>query len=173
MKLPWCFLTLVLTVVAGSLLLAACGDGEEELGLDEYFRQLDGIEEGIKTGIAGLEVESEGILGEDVEATRAYVDGYQDIVGKAVNDMKDLDPPAEVGDAHEEFVAALSGMLPAWGHLSERLADVETASGVQELLVDAGSEPAWQEASQRFADACSELQGIAREKGIEVELDCE
>jgi hypothetical protein len=30
MKLPWRFLTLVLAVVAGSLLVAACGDGEEE-----------------------------------------------------------------------------------------------------------------------------------------------
>ena len=30
MKLPWRFLTVVLVVVAGSLLLAACGDGEEE-----------------------------------------------------------------------------------------------------------------------------------------------
>jgi hypothetical protein len=30
MKLPWRFLTVVLAVVAGSLLLAACGDGEEE-----------------------------------------------------------------------------------------------------------------------------------------------
>jgi hypothetical protein len=30
MKLPWRFLTLVLAVVAGSLLLAACGDEEEE-----------------------------------------------------------------------------------------------------------------------------------------------
>ena len=32
MKLPWRFLTVVLAVVAGSLLLAACGDGEEEAG---------------------------------------------------------------------------------------------------------------------------------------------
>lgn len=173
MKLPWRFLMVTVAVVAGSLLLAACGDGEEELGLDEYFRQVDDIEEGIKTGIGGLEEKSEGVIGEDVEATRAYVDGYQGIVGQAVNDMNDLDPPSEAGDAHDEFVAALSGMLPVWEDLSERLADLESPSGVQELLVEAGAEPAWQEAAQQFADACGELQGIADEKGIDVSLDCE
>ena len=30
MKLPWRFLTVTLAVVAGCVLLAACGDGEEE-----------------------------------------------------------------------------------------------------------------------------------------------
>ena len=87
MRLRWRFLTVVVAIVAGSLLLAvACGDGEEKLGLDEYFRQLDDIEEGIKTGIGGLGEETEGVIGEDVEATQAYVDGYQGIVGQAVND---------------------------------------------------------------------------------------
>ena len=174
MKLPWRFLMVALAVVGGSLLLAACGGGDgEELSLDEYFQQLDSIEEGIKTGIGGLDEASAGVIGEDLEATRVYVDGYQGIVGQAVNDMKDLDPPSEVGDAHDEFVAALSGMLPVWEDLSERLADLESPSGVQELLVEAGAEPASQEASERFADACSELQGIADEKGIAVTLDCE
>jgi hypothetical protein len=175
MKLPWRFLTVVLAVVAGSLLLTGCGGGRdgEELRLDEYFRQVDDIEEGIKTGIVALDEAAAGVIGEEVEATRAYFDGYQDIVGQAVNDMKDLDPPSEAGDAHDEFVAALSGMLPVWEDLSERLADLESPSGVQELLVEAGAEPAWQEAAQRFADACLDLQGIADEKGIDVELDCE
>jgi hypothetical protein len=48
MNVPWRFLTVVLAVVAGSLLMAACGNGEEGLDADEYFRQLDDIEEGIK-----------------------------------------------------------------------------------------------------------------------------
>ena len=174
MRLRWRFLTVVVAIVAGSLLLAvACGDGEEKLGLDEYFRQLDDIEEGIKTGIGGLGEETEGVIGEDVEATQAYVDGYQGIVGQAVNDMRALDAPSEVGDAHDEFVDALSSMLPVWGDLSDRLAGVESGPGVQELLGVAGSEPAWQEATQRFAEACHALEGIAVEKGIEVELDCE
>jgi len=174
MKLPWRFLTVVLAVVAGSLLLAACGGGDgEELSLDEYFQQLDSIEEGIKTGTAALDEASAGVIGEDVEATRVYIDGYQGVVGEAVNDMKDLDPPSEAGDAHDEFVAALSGMLPLWQDLSDQLKDIETTSEMQTLLMGTQAEEPWLEATQRFADACLDLQGIADEKGFDIDLDCE
>ena len=173
MKLPWRFLMVALAVVGGSLLLAACGGGDgEELSLDEYFQQLDSIEEGIKTGTAALDEASAGVIGEDVEATRDYIDGYQGIVGEAANDMKDLDPPSEVGDAHDEFVAALSGMVSVWGDLSDRLGDVETTTEMQTLLMDTQAEEPWQTATQRFTEACRALQGIADEKGIDIDLDC-
>ena len=87
--------------------------------------------------------------------------------------MKDLDPPAEAGDAHDEFVASLSGMLPLWQDLSDQLKDIETTSEMQTLLMGTQAEEPWQTATQRFADACLDLQGIADEKGIDVELDCE
>ena len=173
MKLPWRFLMVALAVVAGSLLLTACGGGEEEVDVDEYFQRLDEIEGGIKTGIGALREESEGLIGEDIEATQDYVDGYQDVLGQALNDMKELQPPAEAGDAHDEFVGALSNMLPLWEDLSERLADVESPSEVQELLVASAAEPSWQTTAQRFTDACRELQGIADEKGIDVDLGCQ
>ena len=174
MKLPWRFLTVVVAVVAGSLLLAACGDGEEgeELGLDEYFRQLDEIEEGIKTDIGALGEESEGAW-EDIEATRDYVDGYRDILEQGISDMRELDPPAEAEDAHDEFVAALSDMVPVSEDYSERLADIETPSELQELFAEQVADPRLQEAWQRVDDACVELQGIADENGINVSLDCE
>jgi hypothetical protein len=172
MKLPWRFLMVALAVVAGSLLLTTCGGGGEELSLDEYFQQLDSIEEGIKTGTAALDEASAGVIGEDVEATRVYVDGYQGIVGEGIDNMKALDPPSEAGDAHDEFVAALSGMLPLWQDLSDQLKDIETTSEMQTLLMGTQAEEPWTTATQRFADACLDLQGIADEKGIDIDLDC-
>ncbi len=173
MKLPWRFLTVVLAVVAGSLLLTACGGGDgEELSLDEYFQQLDSIEEGIKTGTGGLEEELEGVIGEDVEATRAYIDGYQGIIGEGVDNMKELDPPAEAGDAHDEFVAALSGMLPLWQDLGDQLKGIETTSEMQTLLMGTQNEELWQTATQRFANACLDLQRIADAKGFDIDLEC-
>jgi hypothetical protein len=174
MKLPWRFLTMILAIVAGSLVLAACGGGDgEELGLDEYFQQLDAIEEDMYTGIGALEEESEGVIGEDIEATRDYIDGYHAIVEQGANDVKALNAPSEAEDAQDEFVAALSDMLPLWADLSDQLADAETTTELQTLLVEVGNETPWQEASQRFTDACLELQGIADENGIIVTLDCE
>jgi len=174
MKLPWRFLTLVLAVVAGSLLLAACGDGQgEELSLDEYFQQFDAIEEVMYTSIGALEGGSEGVIGEDIEATRDYVVDYHDIVEQGLNDVKALQGPSEVGDVQDEFVGALSNMISLWDDLSDRLADVETTSELQTLLTEAVNEAPWLEASQQLTDACRELQGIADENGIEVILDCE
>jgi outer membrane murein-binding lipoprotein Lpp len=175
MKLAWRSLMVILAVVAGSLLLAACGGGGdgEELSLDEYFQQLDSIEEGIETDVLALDEAATGVIGEDVEATRAYVDGYKGVVGEGVNDMKELDPPSEVGDAHDEFVAALSGMLPLWQDLSDQLKDIETTSDMQTVLMGTQAEESWTTATQRFADACLDLQGIADEKGFDVDLNCE
>jgi hypothetical protein len=174
MKLPWRFLMMVLAIVAGSLLLAACGGGEGEgLSLDEYFQQFDAIEEGMKTDTTALDEQSVGIIGEDIQATQDYVAGYHDIVEQGLNDVKALQAPSEVGDAQDEFVAALSNMISLWDDLSDRLADVETTSELQDLLVALQGETQWLEASQQFTDACLELQGIADENGIDVTLDCE
>jgi hypothetical protein len=175
MKLAWRSLMAVLAVVAGSLLLAACGGGGggDELSLEEYFQQLDGIESNIETGVAALDEQSTGVIGEDVEATQVYVDGYQVVIGQGVEDMKALDPPSEAGDAHDEFVAALSGMLPLWQDLSDQLKETETSEEMLTVLMGTQSEESWTTATQRFIDACLDLQGIADENGFDIDLSCE
>jgi len=174
MKLPWRFLVMFLAVVAVSLLLAACGGGggKEEMTLDEYFQQFDAIEESMKTSVGALE-ESGAAVGEDVQATRDYVDGYYDVVQKGLTDVKALKPPAEVKDAHDEFVASLGNMIALWKDLSGRLANVQTPEELGTLLTGLQSETQWTETAQQFTDACRALQTIATDKGIEVTLDCE
>jgi hypothetical protein len=175
MKIPWRFLTVVLAAVAGLLLLAACGGGgsEEKVSLEEYFQQFDAIEEGMKTSTTALDEQSQGVVGEDVQATRDYIDGYYDIVSQGLNDVKALQPPSEAKDAQDEFVAALSDMIALWKDLGDRLANVETSADLQEVLAGVADDTSWQDASQKFTDACRNLQGIATDNGIDVTLDCE
>jgi hypothetical protein len=173
MKFPWRFLVMFLAVVAGSLLLAACGGGGgEEMTLDEYFQQFDAIEESMKTSVGALE-ESGATVGEDVQATRDYVDGYYGIVQKGLTDVKALKPPAEAKDAQDAFVAALGNMISLWQDLSTRLAEVQTTEELGTLLTGLAGEAEWTDTSQQFTDACRALQTIATDKGIEVTLDCE
>jgi len=173
MKLPWRFLVMFSAVVAGSLLLAACGGGgKEEMSLDEYFLQFDAIEESMKTSVGALEA-SGAAVGEDVQATRDYVDGYYGIVQKGLTDVKALKPPAEAKDAQDAFVAALGNMISLWQDLSDRLAEVQTPEELGTLLTGLAGEADWTDTSQQFTDACRALQTLATDKGIEVTLDCE
>jgi hypothetical protein len=176
MKLPWRFPIVILAIVAGSLVLAACGgggDGGEELSLEEYYQQFDAIEEGMKTDTAALDEQAVGVIGEDVQATQDYVAGYYDIVAGGLSQVEALDAPSEVKDAQDEFVAALGNMISLWDELTDRLAGIETPEELQTLLTEIQSETQWTEASEQFTEACRELQGIADDNGIAVTLDCE
>jgi len=109
-------------------------------------------------------------VGEDIEATRDYFDSFDAIVRQAVNDLKGLNPPAEARAAHDEFVAGGAEMLASLEDFSDRLAEVESPSGLAALFAE--PMPALDAAQQRATDACLQLQEIADENGIEVDLEC-
>lgn len=170
MKFPWRFVMVIVALVAGSLLLPACGGGEEELDLDEYFQQLEEIVESTNTRIETLGEESQGV-GEDMEATRDYFEGVEAIVGQNLSDLKDISPPAEAQDAHDELVAALEERSALWQDFTEQVADLESISEVETLIEEL--DQSFEAIAERASAACLQVQGIADENGIEVDLECE
>jgi len=167
-KFLWRYVLVVVALVAGSLLLSACGGGEEELDLDQYFRRFEDITDAADTSMDRLVFEG---VGEDIEATRDYFDSFDAILRQVLNDLKGLNPPAEARAAHDEFVAGGVEMLASFEDFSDRLAEVESPSGLAALFAE--PMPASDAAQQRVTDACLQLQGIADENGIEVDLECE
>ena len=170
MKFLWQYVLVVAALIVGSVLLAGCGGGEEELDLDQYFRRLEGIGDDAQTRMGMLQEEYQEV-GEDIEATRDYVDAIEGITKQALNDLKDLHPPAEARDAHDEFVGGASEMLAVWEDRSDRLAGVESLSELQAVLVE--DRPTSDVVAERVDNACRQLQGIADENGIEVDVGCE
>ena len=173
MKFLWQYVLVVAALIVGSVLLAGCGGGggggEEELDLDQYFRRVEEIMNEMETRSKKLE-EYEG-AGQEIEATRDYVDAVEGITRQALNDLKDLHPPAEARDAHDEFVGGVSQMLALWEDLSDGLADVESPSELQAVLAE--HMPASDPALEQVDNACRQLQGIADENGIEVDVRCD
>ena len=175
MKFLWRRVLVVAAVMAGCLLLAACNGGEEaepglELDLDQYLQRFQEINDATQTRVSALDEEFEGV-GEDIEATQGYFDSFNAIAGQTVRDLKGLEPPAEARNAHDEFVAGLDQMLALYEDISDRLADVESLSELQAVFEE--PDPAFGTASVRIGNACLQLQGIADQNGIDVDLRCE
>jgi hypothetical protein len=164
------YVLVVVALAAGSVLLAACGGDGQKPALDNYFQQLEDIKQ---TYSARAEAMSEEALAiqEDLEAYKEYFGDMQDLFDEALNEMKGLDPPPEARDAHDEWIAAQSELQAASYDLGDRVADTESLSELVEIfqgLQGMELEPP----SGRVREACRELQRIAGENGIDVDLRC-
>ncbi len=149
---------------------AACGG--DDLTLEEYFQRMETLDDAANERFEPLvealdqEFESEA---DQVEATRAFFNADIPILRDFVDALDDLDPPTEVEDPHEEFVAAGRDQVDAFQDLTGRMTVVESISELEELLDD----PELDAASDRFDKACFELQEIAADNGIAFDLGCE
>ena len=163
---------IVVLLVAFGAIAAACGGGGEPLTLREYFQRLAKVFTDADERFEALtdqcveDVEPEGA---EIEATRCFFDASVRVFRDALDETNDLDPPAEAEAAHEELVNAGADLAQFIGEFGEQLADTESASELEELF----GEESFADAGERFEEACFDLEEIARENDIEVDLDCE
>ncbi len=159
----------VLLLTFGTI-AAACDD--DGLTLEEYFREVEALSNGADERFEPLvealnqEFDSEA---EQIEATRDFFNADIPILRDFGDALDDFDPPAEVEDPHEEAVAGIAELVEFLQDFTDRFADVESTSDLEELL-DA---PELEAASDRFDQACFDLQDIADANSIDVDLTCE
>ena len=161
---------LVVAVLTAVHLLPGCGGGEEELDLGQYFERLEDISDVQDARVDALREESQGV-GDDIETTRRYFAGFSDTLRQVLKDMQAMHPPAEVREAHSEQVRAAAELLALLEDFSDQLADVESTSDLRAVLAKL-DEPPLETAMERAVSACQQVQAIADENGIEVDLAC-
>lgn len=162
--------TLVCTLLLGiGAIAAACGEGEE-LTLEEFFQEFGAIDDEIVAGFEAAEADFPNAF-EDPDQMRGYLGAQTEVMRDGLERERELDAPAEVEEASDEFLDAFADQLELADDLLERLEDVESPEELEQALE--ASLPAFEEVGGPLTTACLALEGIADENGIDVDLACE
>ena len=145
----------------------ACSDDSgEALSLEEYFQKLDEAENTFtESGDALFEGTSEEPTSEELEE---LLGEFTDVIKAFVSDLEALEPPEEAQEAHDAAVAAGNTASDAYDDLVEAAGDAESA----EALFNSAEGEAANAAVEAFSEVCFDLQQVAADNSIEVDLNC-
>lgn len=176
------FLTIcaVTVVLATAALGAACNDdgGKTTLSLDEYFQQLDAIQEQADATFATEEASTgepaADASGEELAAfLRDNLSSTVDVVRAAAADVDDLEPPDEAADANSDFVEAINSTGDALDAVVDSIPDTLTLAELENADTTFFNSDELNAADEQFATACNALEQVASDNGITVDLACE
>jgi len=143
--------------------------GEPSAGLEEYFQDLDAVENELRSGQASS---TESFAGIDdstpPDELIAAIEEAKDVVDEFVAGLQGLDPPPEAAAAHEETIA---GFQVVSGILSDAVDLVEGGGTAQDVATLLSSQEA-ADAETALNATCNALQQIATDNGINVDLSC-
>jgi ABC-type transporter Mla subunit MlaD len=158
----------LLTVVA----VGACGGDDNEPTLYTYFQDIQSISNRANTRFAPLQEEIEKDFGSESEELAAWRDFFAAdlrIVEDYLEELANVRTPDAVRDQHDQFVSSGSTLFEALSQTNTAIANVKSKVELEELLASQTLE----EATSAFDDACRDLQGIADDRQIVVNLDCD
>jgi vacuolar-type H+-ATPase subunit I/STV1 len=158
-----------IALVGFGALGVGCNDDGDEMTLEEYFQRIDELDQRLQDRSQELEDELDA-LGEDASLEDA-ADSFEEQVNalqEFIDDMEDLDPPGEAREAHDEAAEALNAAVEQFDGLIE---DFRSADSLEDAF--ALTENADFSAIERANEACRELERIAADNNIDVDLDCD
>ena len=163
--------SLAVAAVALLVLLAVACDGgggrSGPLTLEDYFQELEGPASVLDGDSNALDGELAAV--DTVEEARAVFTQYPGVLQAFLDDLDEIDPPAEAADAHNETLETGAAFLTEFQNAIDSASDATT---FEELLAATESE-AFVTASDAFTATCLALTGIAADNGITVDLGCE
>ncbi len=172
---PPTLLSLAASFIATAAIAAGCGGGGA-LSLPEYFQRLDRAFEESNSQLTELETKFDEAVAapttdkQQIDAFRLFFGGSAAVVADTRETLNDLKPPVEARDAHARFMASMDEVLALSGDFLKRLVDVTTLPDLEELTLE--FDPRVDAASEGGNQACGDLQAIAAQNQIDVDLDC-
>jgi hypothetical protein len=164
-------LTLAAALIA--TVAVACNDGGgDSMTLDEYFAELDRLQNAGDERIAGVEfpmIDEQAPIEESREAYLTYFDNVVEAAEDVTDDINGLDPPDEAKALHDEYVEALRGIPEFANGYKERVSDAGSQQELAAVLLGDTEDDAINES---IDEACTALQELADDNEIEVDLEC-
>jgi hypothetical protein len=163
------------TLLALFVIGTGCNGGGGALTLEEYFAELQRLddEESARSDELDQQIEEEtdGLTDEAevIEIFKGYLPQFRESLERFVSNLGDLNPPDEAQEAHNEAVAAGEDFIDAFDAASGEIEDAQTFAEFGEIF-EGGEVSA---AGDRFTDACLDLEQIAADNNIDVDLDCD
>lgn len=169
-----CGLFAVVLLAAGT----ACGGGSNALTLEEYFEELQDIDDAQQERSDEAEEELDDAIPDDIapddelddDTRETLQDGLraqQDTLDEFTDDLDGLEPPEEVEDLHNELVDILREGSDRLSDVIDEAGEAETLEEFFEGFTDIESDFA------RADEICRELEQIAADEDIDVDLDCD
>ena len=162
-------------VALGLLLLlgaAACGGGSKRLSAEDYLQKVQAIAEtATEDESAAFPSEEELANLSPEEQKQAGIDGlrsFASIIQDAIERVDDLKPPEDFQQAHDALVEEGNSLAQSFGDLADQAEDIPP-DGIEDffntqVFVEATFAP--------FDEACSALQDLGAQQGVEVNLHC-
>lgn len=151
------------------MIAAACGGSNQELTLEEYFLRFEEI--GDRTGgqVEALLEKFNVVPETEEERLEIFRDWFTEslqVQREFLDDLKDINPPAKVEDAHQELLDARGAFMDSFADL---FGDLESTAEMEEVFL-APPDPDLVAADERNNEACSRLQEIADANEIDVSV---
>jgi hypothetical protein len=158
-------------VAAMLLVLAACGDDDGGLSLEDYYSQLEtagaAYDEAAQVVDTGLDQTTDPLT--DV---KELLPAFESDLDEFVATLDGIDAPDKAAEAHAQAVDAGKAAAAAYDEVLAGLDDIDDLTGL--LTFFEGPEfAAFGEAGDRFTESCEALQAVADEEGIDVDLRCD
>ena len=132
-------LTRTATFLLGmAVFTGACSGDSDPLTLEEYFAEFEAIDADVDSQFealfADLPDDEDAFADEaNLELFKDLLDGFPLIIGDLIDSAKDLDPPAEVEDAHNDLIDAGEALLVDYEERAEVMGDAATLEELETI----------------------------------------
>lgn len=167
----------IVTLLAVSTTASGCG-GDATLTSEEYFQRLEAlIDDGGERTDALVDQWYEDLASatseeEKIGVTRAFYEGLVSLSRDYRDGLNDIDPPEELEGPHSELVDVNEDLLEGWEEIGDQLVPVESEAELSAQLDELYASDELVAARERADEACLQLQRIADDMGIDVDLQC-